>query len=247
MAADPEPVYTQSWTTAGYDSQNFMSGFSYTVGNNYASFKDSNTPWKKSENTSYLINGSFTMVMDLKNVSAVYNGVATNDKSVGQDIFSIQFGNDAERNLEFQIRPAGDDGTTGSLLLVEDVRTKKTTTESSTTLTLDSLSSWTTITLIADWEQQQLSLYAGSDLVGRIDNWSTNESITMTGVQFGAQLDGGGSNVNMSNKITGEMQINNIAIYNGAQYQLAVPEPATATLSLLALAGLCARRRRKAA
>lgn len=242
MAADPEPVYTQSWTTAGWDLNNFMSGFSYTSGNAYASFNKDNTPWKKLDAASDTpISGSFTMVLDLKNSSVVYTPDQLAGNSTGQDIFSIQFGDSAERNLELQVQG----GTDAGLKLVEDVQTSNTTT-TSTTLTLDRLSSWTTITLIADWEQQQLSLYAGSDLVGRIENWTTTDAKAMTGIQFGSQLDGGGSGVSMSNTIQGEMLINNVAIYNGAQYQL-VPEPATATLSLLALAGLCARRRRQAA
>lgn len=73
-------------------------------------------------------------------------------------------------------------------------------------------------------------------------------STALTGFQFGAAF--GGSRV--SNSVT----VDNIAVWNRAlsaeevaslplTVAPAVPEPTTATLSLLALAGLAARRRRK--
>lgn len=85
-----------------------------------------------------------------------------------------------------------------------------------------------------------LTLYINGKQKGNtITDWNAKN---LVGINFGGLL-GGGSKA-------GETIIDNVTIWNTALSAEAVaavtiPEPATATLSLLALAGLVARRRRK--
>lgn len=106
---------------------------------------------------------------------------------------------------------------------------------------------WTTMTLTsglatADAEYQALTLYVNGEAVDSAQGWAKGGKATA--LQFGAIL-----GVNDDGKV-GSMKVDNIAVWNaaltGAQVaSMTVPEPATATLSLLALAGLCVRRRRR--
>lgn len=119
---------------------------------------------------------------------------------------------------------------------------------------------WSTITIVSNSPKVggdgcNLQLYINGELQGTIDmsqatNWG-GEAIG--GIQFGQEW-GGGNAVDPDGSIHNPIasaQLDNILIYDKAltaeqvRNLVLVPEPATATLSLLALAGLLARRRRK--
>ena len=122
-------------------------------------------------------------------------------------------------------------------------------TTKSTAITSASLD-WTTITLVgtasaSDNNTLSLDLYANgvSQItlnVPKATNWVSDKNITFQFGYFG----------NANNSST--FDVDNVLIYNKALSAveinaITVPEPTTATLSLLALAGLAMRRRRKQA
>ena len=95
-----------------------------------------------------------------------------------------------------------------------------------------------TLTLVQDSTEKTLTLYVDGEQIAQATNW---KSAQMKAINFGCLFGGG--------KKIGSAQIDNLAIWNTALSaeqvkSLIVPEPTTATLSLLALAGLAARRRR---
>ena len=92
------------------------------------------------------------------------------------------------------------------------------------------------------------SLYIGDDVtfvvnVGSIDNLVGLEVELFTNVADTSALDG--TTITMVDTQKQTTQVTVSAIDNGFKVTGVVPEPTTATLSLLALAGLAARRRRK--
>ncbi len=105
---------------------------------------------------------------------------------------------------------------------------------------------WTTITLVG--VTQEVLLYVDGELKGSLDmtpatNWCDGAA---DGFQFAGSFRNTGTRVDLN----GSVEIDNLLVYNksltAAEVKaLVVPEPATATLSLLALAGLAMRRRRK--
>ena len=102
----------------------------------------------------------------------------------------------------------------------------------------------TTFTIVSDATADTLTLYVNGVEAAHIDDWGagSGKSLALTGFQFGSCF----SN---ADKISGA-EISNITVWNKALTAtevkgLVIPEPTTATLSLLALAGLAARRRRK--
>ena len=96
-----------------------------------------------------------------------------------------------------------------------------------------------TLTLVQDSTAKTLTLYVDGEQVAQATNWT---SAQMKAINFGCIFGG--------KKPIDDAKIDNVAIWNTALSaeqvkSLIVPEPTTATLSLLALAGLAARRRRK--
>ncbi len=231
------PVYSWSWSADGatVSADGWNNSFLYTEGNDYATFGIV-------DNTAYLpwINGisgkemsSFTLTLDLRNPSAtgaydtlvsLYTGGQMNAKRSLQLQFDAS-GNIALYNM-FEKFGTNDNGTSGTTVGI------------STNIGTEALTEWTTITIVADAENQKIDLYTGNTLAGSME-WTPVENAYLTGMQFGNRLGDNPGN----NYYDGNIQVNNIALYKGVVAP--VPEPATATLSLLALAGLAARRRRK--
>jgi predicted secreted protein len=102
----------------------------------------------------------------------------------------------------------------------------------------------TTFTIVSDAEAKLLTLYVDGQKTAEVTNWvaGNGESLALTGFQFGSCFSEAGT--------IGNAEVSNITVWNKALTSsevagLVVPEPTTATLSLLALAGLAMRRRRK--
>ena len=98
-----------------------------------------------------------------------------------------------------------------------------------------------TLTFVSDAEAGTFTAYNNGVQVGQWTGWTP--TVDMAGFQFGKRFgDNGRSGVQ-------EIMIDNLTLWNRAlssnEVSALVPEPTTATLSLLALAGLAARRRRK--
>jgi len=111
-----------------------------------------------------------------------------------------------------------------------------------TGLTADDIND-TTFTIVSDADNKLLTLYVNGKQSAQVNNWGAGngETLALTGFQFGS---------NFSNVDTiANAEVSNITVWNKAltakEVAALVPEPTTATLSLLALAGLAARRRRK--
>jgi hypothetical protein len=110
---------------------------------------------------------------------------------------------------------------------------------------------WTTLTLVVKGDSSKdnlltLSFYVNGNLVGISSTEKAKNFVDETAnkLAFGLYQN---KNVQDGGAVTA---IDNILVYNRALTaneikNLAIPEPTTATLSLLALAGLAARRRRK--
>ena len=107
----------------------------------------------------------------------------------------------------------------------------------------ESLTTSTTFTFVSDTANKTFTIYKNGSQIDQWTNWNTDTGLT--GVQFGRRWQGGAT--------LGEgetVDFDNVTIWSKALNAsdvsaLIVPEPTTATLSLLALAGLAARRRRK--
>jgi MYXO-CTERM domain-containing protein len=110
---------------------------------------------------------------------------------------------------------------------------------------------WTTITIVGDDSVTKgVKLYVNGILKGAFDmtpatNWLNNNA---DGFQFAGSFRNEGTKVDFD----GTIELDNLLVYKTAltadevkSLIVPVPEPTTATLSLLALAGLAARRRRK--
>lgn len=165
---------------------------------------------------------SFTLSFDLKNVDVSVSN------SQWCDIFSLQLSDTSKIQLQIN-------ATTGKLSLYNNSADGTQLQDAQivdTTLTLDSFSDWKSFSLVADSGAGKLSIYLDGVLVS-----STADSVwtgsAVSALQFGSEYAG-------TRQLGGSMQINNITLAVSP-----TPEPTTATLSLLALAGLCARRRRK--
>ncbi|MBR5888270.1 MAG: PEP-CTERM sorting domain-containing protein [Akkermansia sp.] len=111
----------------------------------------------------------------------------------------------------------------------------------------ESIASITTYTLVSNADDQTFTIYKNGTQIDQWTNWNTDTGLK--GLQLGGRFGGG-------NKLTGSetVDFDNVTIWDKALTAAevgsiviapAVPEPTTATLSLLALAGLAARRRRK--
>ena len=223
-------IFTESWTVEGPGENNTSLNsssrpFLYETGDAYAVIgKVGNVtynPWVDLSGGT----ASFTLSFDLKNVDV------TTSNSQWCDIFSLKLSNNSKIHLQIN-------ATTKGLSIYnynaggEQIQNAQIV---NTTLTLDSFKEWSTFSMVADASVGKLSIYLDGALVSSTAD-STWTGSSVSGLQFGSEYAG-------TRQLGGSMEINNITLTNGAVYP--TPEPTTATLSLLALAGLCVRRRRK--
>lgn len=222
------PIYSWEWTAEGAQitAPGWNRSFHYTAGNDYATFgkgSKGGTPYNSSISG---ISGSFTVSFDLKNLTSTDNA--------WKDIFSLYSSGtiDGESNsmvLEFN--------AAGELYFYNKEFGGQTGGNINTGLTWTDLQqdTWNNLSIISNLSSQTLSLYVNGALAGAITGWNPS-SPTLTGSQFG-------SSFGDARAMNGTMDINNIKFYDGVV--LPVPEAATASLSLLGLASLLMRRRRK--
>lgn len=117
-------------------------------------------------------------------------------------------------------------------------------------VTKDQLNGGVSLTFVSDAAAGTADVYfvdlSDGSLVSEVNltGITVPEQTGFDGIQFMTALDQGSPGT-----ASGTMYVADFKVYAGKVVPAspAVPEPATATLSLLALAGLCARRRRKAA
>ncbi len=230
-----EPVYSWEWTTEGatISAEGWHNSFTYVEGEDHASFSSSSSPWITSMPA---MTGSFTVSFDVKNLSAAnrnWNSIIClySNGATSGNANSLQLQFDTSGNLHLYNKVGGEAGFGGSTNSGIDIGL------TSADLQKDE---WTSFSIVSDLTAQTLSVYVNGTSVGTVENWNPT-SPALTGAQFGTAFGSGGHSLN------GTIDINNIKFYNEAVYPASdnVPEPTTATLSLLALAGLAARRRRK--
>ena len=117
-----------------------------------------------------------------------------------------------------------------------------------TALSISNIQDWSTITIVRN--SADLTLYVDGESQGTL---TISDSVTVSALQLGNKYGGATSemptssgtidNLTIWGKALSETEVKGLISRTSTPY--AVPEPATATLSLLALAGLAARRRRK--
>lgn len=118
-----------------------------------------------------------------------------------------------------------------------------------TSLNISDIQDWSTLTLVR--QAGTLTLYVDGTSQGSL---SISETVTITALQLGSRFNGQGTttmtsssgtidNLTIWGKALTETEIQGIISRTSQPY--AIPEPTTATLSLLALCGLAVRRRRK--
>lgn len=211
------------------------------VKDGYGVIKDGCTMWSRNSVFGTVSTSAFTLSFDVRSF----------DKG---DLVSVGAGT-TDSNWDKVTLNTGDDG---ALALKFYHNTEGTTYSISTGLTSGTRTEWTTLTLVGDTMKLD-----GSDTVSKVVSLYVDgvyqDSLDMStlstagwcnqnfdGFQFGNGFRGTGT----CNKIAGSAEIDNVLFYKRALTAtevkaLVVPEPTTATLSLLALAGLAARRRRR--
>ncbi len=235
LAEDPTPTYYWTWTADGVNSSTTGWGgnFNYTNGNDYAIFGPGNT--YKPFSTSIGFTGSFTLEFSFRNPS----GTDANQPVVAMYSKAGQTGGNYSLQLRFNSDgKLGLYDTTSSFGTTASIPAGASATCVAVGTTL-SATEWTQYSIVADTTAKTLSLYVDGTLSGQYTNWEPG-SVALTGMQFGKAFGNGNGSFGKT------IEVNNIRMYGAAIHPTpAVPEPATATLSLLALAGLAARRRRK--
>jgi hypothetical protein len=228
IAHAASPVYSWEWTTEGTQitAPGWNGSFTYTTGNDYATFGSGSGGGTPYNSGIAGISGSFTVSFDLKNLSSTGNA--------WKDVFSLYSNGTVSgesNSMVLEFNEAGElyfynkgfGGQTGG-----NINTGVTWTD----LQQDT---WNNFSIVSDLSSQTLSVYVNGALAGTITGWNPS-SPALTGSQFG-------SSFGEVRPMNGTMDINNIKFYDGVV--LPVPEAATASLSLFGLAALMMRHRRR--
>ena len=215
-----------------------------TVNNGVLDVSGSNAPW-----TNTTTGTSWTLSFDIMNVKAnAWQSILCLASTVNKHNASmerkLQVQSDGSGNLYLYNTDGSGDNYVGKYFdgTTEDSQSKPSATSMSLGITKANTEQKAyTLTFVSDATAKTLTGYVDGEQAGQWGNWNPDGGIG--GLQF-AQLFGGGRNA-----IEG-FSIDNFTVWNRALdantvSSLIVPEPTTATLSLLALAGLAARRRRK--
>lgn len=231
--------------TADYSAQNFglkvwdggaVDG-GFTIEDGHAVLGTAYTnPYNLSFDSSAFTGKSFTISFDLLSLTAnswqsLLSIYSDNGTSEWDHAMSIRH-NDNSGEMELSTLDGGSDYVTGFGGTHEEHKI-------GTGITGNSGTVGKTVTFVSDGENRTLTLYIDGVQQGEaVTGW---DSGVPTGIQFGGTL-GGGNGI-------GAAAIDNLNIWDRAltasEVTSLIPEPTTATLSLLALAGLVARRRRK--
>lgn len=230
-----EPIYSWEWsaeTGATISASGWQNSFTYTEGDDHASFTSSNNPWKSSISE---ITGSFTVSFDLKNLTVQnsnWNSILSlySNNATSGNAYSLQLQFNKSGQLYLYNKVGNETSFGGS-----DTGSSSNIDTGLTSADLQDSTEWTSFSIVSDLENNTLSVYVNDVLAGSITDWNP-ESPALTGAQFGSAFGGGG------HALSGSIDINNIKFYN--EVVLPVPEPATTSLSLLGLAALMLRRRR---
>ncbi len=216
---------------AGSDSVGSLSGGEVVDG----ALTYSGAPWANVSTGS-----SFTVSFDITDLSA----------KAWQDVLCLAssvntHNNSDERKLQLQANGSGMlyMYNTGGTLFNGNSDASSTNMELGIT-TSDVADAVYTLTFVSDVSAKTFTGYVNGTQVGQWTDWTSDGGIG--GIQFGQRFGGGRG-------LEGDFTLDNLTIWNRALTAadvktlttVAVPEPTTATLSLLALAGLAARRRRK--
>ncbi len=246
-ASAVEPLYSLTWTAEGgmeviapKDSastwQSFGEAFTYTEDGDSAVFGNSVLPA-----TSAALSGigqNYTLSFDIKAgtdtaLTTWRTLVGLQSKGVQNDNHALQLHHTGNGLALYNGKAYGHVSAAGSYTeLISDTDCLG---------SFSSMTEWVNITIVSDVTNSTLSLYVDGEKVGSYTDWAPRAGVagddySLTGLSFGRN-----SSAASNRLFNADVQINNIKIYNTAS----VPEPTTATLSLLALAGLAARRRRK--
>lgn len=203
----------------------------------------SNTPWKNiqpSTGANFTLSFDISDILECKAEQTLLSAAGSNYQPGWDDGF-LQLWVNSSGNLTLNNTCGGNNSTK-----YFDGSTRGNPTVSDYTLDTGIFASATsgvtnTVTFVSNSTDKTFTAYVNGVQVKQWTNWDTNTGII--GMQLGQRYGNGP-------KIDGTVHFENVVLWNRALSAsevsaLIVPEPATATLSLLALCGLSARRRRK--
>ena len=212
-----------------------------TVKEGYGIINASHAMWTRGSLDSQANTNAFTLSFDVRNFAdgdllCVASNGTSNAIASNWDKVTLNTGTGAEDTLELKYY-----GPSVTTTISTGIKNDVTRTE------------WTTITLVGETTggTQYVSLYVDGNYIDKLNMTTLSPGgwcgRGIDGFQFGNGFRGEGT----CDAIDGDAEIDNVLFYKRAltasevKGLINIPEPATATLSLLALAGLAARRRRK--
>ena len=215
-----------------------------SVKDGYGIIDSSHTMWTQTTLDDKAATGAFTLSFDVRNFAngdllCVASNGANGAIESNWDKVTLNTGDNNTLELKYY---NNSDGTTS--IISTGIKNDTTRTD------------WTTITLVGEivttdtGNTQYVSMYVDGTYIDQLNMTTLSPAgwcgRNLDGFQFGAAF----RNIGTTTTIQGSAEIDNVLFYKRAFTAtevkgLVIPEPTTATLSLLALCGLAARRRRK--